>query len=97
MTNDSETPHVGTCKEAAPLRGRKRPLERVVIVISLFVAGAISIAVTIGILWELASEALAVLPGRRRLDRFGFFTETVWQPQAGSVRHLAADLGHACS
>ena len=34
------------------LKGRRRPLETG-IVVSLFVMGAISIAITLGILWEL--------------------------------------------
>jgi phosphate transport system permease protein len=64
------------------LRKRRRPGERVIVVL-LFAAGAISIAVTIGILYELGREALLFF-----LDdevSFGdFFTTTVWQPQAGS-------------
>ena len=67
---------------ASQLKKKRRPLETV-IVGSLFLAGAVSIAVTIGILWELGTESLlffrdeAVSVGR-------FFTSTVWQPQAGS-------------
>jgi len=39
------------------LRRRSRPAEAL-IVRSLFVAAAISVAVTLGILWELGSESL---------------------------------------
>lgn len=64
------------------LKRQRRPFESTVVV-SLFLAGAISIAITIGILWELGSESLLFF-----LDdavSFGdFFTTTVWQPQAGS-------------
>ena len=67
---------------ASKLKKRRRPAETA-IVGALFLAGAVSIAVTIGILWELGTESLlffrdeAVSVGR-------FFTSTVWQPQAGS-------------
>ncbi|MDJ0664892.1 MAG: phosphate ABC transporter permease subunit PstC [Acidimicrobiia bacterium] len=66
---------------AEQLKRRNRPFERV-IVGSLFISGAISIAVTIGILWELGSESLLFF----REDEVSlgkFFTSTVWQPQAG--------------
>jgi phosphate transport system permease protein len=63
------------------LKRKHRPLERV-IVSSLFIAGAISIAVTIGILWELGSESLLFfLDGKVSLGQF--FSSTEWQPQAG--------------
>ena len=39
------------------LKGRRRPLEGS-IVATLFVMGAISIAITLGILWELGKESL---------------------------------------
>ncbi|MBT8198490.1 MAG: phosphate ABC transporter permease subunit PstC [Acidimicrobiia bacterium] len=67
---------------ATQLRTTKRPLERAVVV-SLFLAGAISIAVTLGILWELGKEALLFF--QDEVVSIGdFFTTTVWQPQAGS-------------
>jgi ABC-type phosphate transport system permease subunit len=42
------------------LKGKRHPLERA-IVVSLFIAGALSIAVTVGILWELGKESLLFL------------------------------------
>ena len=39
------------------LRGERRVSERI-IVVTLFVCGAISIATTLGIVWELGKEAL---------------------------------------
>lgn len=64
------------------LRSRPRPLERF-IVVSLFLAGAVSIAVTIGILWELGSEALLFFLDDK-VSIGSFFGDTVWQPQAGT-------------
>ncbi|MDX1690520.1 MAG: phosphate ABC transporter permease subunit PstC [Acidimicrobiia bacterium] len=64
------------------LRRRSRPLERA-IVATLFVAGAISIAVTLGILWELGKESLLFF-GDEEVSLWGFLTTTTWQPQAGS-------------
>ena len=64
------------------LRTRRRPLERV-IVVALFLAGAISIAVTIGIVWQLGREALLFFFDEE-VSLGAFFSETVWQPQAGS-------------
>jgi len=64
------------------LRGRRRPLERAVIGF-LFTAAAISIAITIGILWELGSESLLFFQDEA-VSLWDFLTTTVWQPQAGS-------------
>ena len=63
------------------LKRRRRPLERF-IVGSLFISGAISIAVTVGILWELGTESLLFFLDDE-VSIGGFFTSTVWQPQAG--------------
>lgn len=64
------------------LRRSQRPFERVV-VLSLFLAGAISVAVTIGIVWELGSEALLFFRDEA-VSVSDFFTKTIWQPQAGN-------------
>ena len=66
------------------LRRRRRPRERF-IVAGLFLAGAVSIAVTIGIVWELGKEALLFfLDTDEGVSVSGFFTGTMWQPQAGT-------------
>ncbi|NNJ48596.1 MAG: phosphate ABC transporter permease subunit PstC, partial [Acidimicrobiia bacterium] len=62
------------------LKKRRRPGERVIIG-SLFFAGAISIAVTVGILWELGKESLLFFTDEV-VSVGQFFTSTVWQPQA---------------
>lgn len=67
---------------AESLSKRRRPGESV-IVASLFICGAISIATTLGILYELGKESLLFF----RDDRVSvaeFLTGTIWQPQAGS-------------
>lgn len=64
------------------LKGRRRPGETI-IVSSLFAAGAISIAVTIGIIWELGRESLLFFQDSA-VSFVDFITKTVWQPQAGS-------------
>ncbi len=62
------------------LRGRRKPTERV-IVISLLVSGAISIATTLGILWTLGTESLLFF--RDPVVSIGaFFSTTIWSPQA---------------
>jgi len=48
----------------------------------LFICGAISIATTIGILYELGKESLLFFQDER-VDFVGFITGTVWQPQGG--------------
>jgi phosphate transport system permease protein len=63
------------------LKRRHRPLERVIVGL-LFAAGAISIAVTIGILWELGSESLLFFVDGG-VSIWQFFSSTEWQPQAG--------------
>ncbi len=49
---------------------------------SLFIAGIASVLVTIGIVFILVKDALAffALP---EVTIFGFFTDTIWQPQIG--------------
>jgi phosphate transport system permease protein len=64
------------------LRRRPRRSERA-IVIALFATGAISVLVTVGILYELGSESLLFFTDE--VVSIGeFFTSTVWQPQAGT-------------
>ena len=63
------------------LKRRHRPFERFVVG-SLFVAGAISIAITVGILWELGSESLLFFLDDE-VSIGSFFTSTEWSPQAG--------------
>jgi phosphate transport system permease protein len=77
MTTDAEH---STMRDQ--LRKRRRPGERVIVAL-LFVAGAISIAVTVGILYELGREALLFFLDDE-VSFWDFFTTTVWQPQAGS-------------
>ena len=64
------------------LRGRRRPWERIVLAI-LAICGAISIATTIGILYELGKESLLFFQDPQ-VSVVDFFTTTIWQPQAGS-------------
>lgn len=49
----------------------------------LFICGAVSIAVTIGILWELGSESWLFF-GDERVDLGEFFGSTAWNPQVGT-------------
>ena len=64
------------------LRGRRRPWERIVLAV-LAICGAISIATTIGILYELGKESLLFFRDPE-VSLWSFFSTTVWQPQAGS-------------
>ncbi len=64
------------------LKGRRRPLERA-IVVSLFAMGALSIAITLGILWELGKESLLFF-GDERVSLWEFLTTTDWRPQVGT-------------
>jgi len=64
------------------LKGRRRPIERS-IVVTLFFAGAVSIAITLGILWELGKESLLFFQDEE-VSLWNFLTTTNWQPQAGS-------------
>ena len=76
---DTMTP--GSGDPLAGLARRRRPLESLVIA-SLFAAGAISVGVTIGILWELGKESLLFFQGDE-VSLADFLTTTIWQPQAG--------------
>jgi len=76
---DADSPSGTSTKPS--LKGRRRPIERA-IVISLFVAGAVSIAITVGILWELGKESLLFFQDEE-VSFWGFLTTTTWQPQAG--------------
>ena len=49
----------------------------------LFICGAISIATTVGILYELGKESLLFFTDER-VSWIDFLTGTVWQPQGGS-------------
>ncbi|REK21614.1 MAG: phosphate ABC transporter permease subunit PstC [Actinobacteria bacterium] len=64
------------------LTGKARPGE-LAIRAFLFLCGAISIATTIGIVYELGKESLLFFQDDA-VSVFDYFTETVWQPQAGS-------------
>lgn len=78
MTSETPTtPSVGQ-----QIRRRPRPLEAI-IVGSLFIAGAFSIAITLGIVYELGKESLLFFQDERVSLR-EFFGTTFWQPQAGS-------------
>lgn len=66
----------------AGLKGRRRPTETLILV-GLFAAGAISIGVTIGIVWELGKESLLFFQDEA-VSLVEFLTTTIWQPQAGS-------------
>lgn len=64
------------------LKKRSRPGESI-IVRSLLATGAISVAITLGILWELGSESLLFFLDDA-VSFWDYFSTTVWQPQAGS-------------
>jgi phosphate transport system permease protein len=64
------------------LAARRRPGERFIVAL-LFLAGAISIAITLGILWELGKEALLFFSDEA-VSLWDFLSTTVWQPQAGT-------------
>lgn len=64
------------------LKGRRRPTETLILA-GLFFAGALSIATTFGILWELGKESLLFFEDEA-VSVVEFLTTTVWQPQAGS-------------
>ena len=50
--------------------------------VALFLAGAVSVAITIGIVWELGKESLLFFQDEE-VSFWGFLTTTTWQPQAG--------------
>jgi phosphate transport system permease protein len=67
---------------AASLRKRSRPTELLIRAL-LFLCGAVSIATTLGILYELGKESLLFFQDER-VSIAEFLTGTVWQPGAGS-------------
>ena len=67
---------------AASLRRRSRPGE-LLIRVALFLCGVVSIATTLGILYELGKESLLFFQDDR-VSVSEFLTGTVWQPGAGS-------------
>lgn len=69
-------------REGSSLRKRPRPGE-LLIRAFLFVCGAISIATTVGILYELGKESLLFFQDDA-VTFLDYLTDTVWQPQAGS-------------
>lgn len=64
-----------------PFRRQARPGE-LAIQGFLFVCGALSIAITVGILYELGKESYLFFADER-VSVVDFLTSTVWQPQAG--------------
>ena len=73
------------------LKRRSRPGE-LAIRAFLFFCGAVSIATTIGILYELGKESWLFF-GDDQVSVVEFFTHTVWQPQAGVFGVLPLVLG----
>ncbi|HLU31246.1 MAG TPA: phosphate ABC transporter permease subunit PstC, partial [Acidimicrobiia bacterium] len=71
-----------TPPEPVSLARRPRPGE-LAIRGFLFVCGALSIAITIGIVYELGKESLLFFQDER-VDLWEFITNTVWLPQGGS-------------
>ncbi len=78
MTPESDVQDVGMEEQ---LQRKRRPFETFMVG-SLFIAGAISIAITVGILWELGSESLLFFTDEI-VSIGSFFTSTEWSPQAG--------------
>jgi phosphate transport system permease protein len=73
------------------LKRRSRPGE-LAIRGFLFFCGAVSIATTIGILYELGKESWLFF-GDEQVSIVEFFTHTIWQPQAGVFGVLPLVLG----
>lgn len=76
MTLDEKTE-----SEQVPFRKRPRPGDTLIRGF-LFVCGALSIAITVGIVYELGSESLLFFQDER-VSFIEFITTTVWQPQVG--------------
>jgi phosphate transport system permease protein len=70
-----------TSQDDRPFRKRPRPGE-LAIRGFLFFCGVLSIAITIGIVYELGKESLLFF-GDERVSLVEFLTTTVWQPQVG--------------
>ena len=77
----SETPAAAYRIPTGNLKGRRRPSETIIQSL-LFLSGAFSILVTIGIVYELGKEALLFfqMPNVHLLDTI---TSTRWQPHTG--------------
>jgi phosphate transport system permease protein len=73
------------------LMGGRHAGEKIILV-ALFVCGAISIATTVGILWELGKESLLFFQDPT-VSFWDYITGTVWQPQAGTFGIWALILG----
>lgn len=73
------------------LQASRRPGETIILIL-LFVCGAISIATTVGILWELGKESLLFFRDPN-VSLWEYISGTVWQPQAGSFGIWALVLG----
>jgi phosphate transport system permease protein len=73
------------------LMGGRRTGEKFILV-ALFVCGAISIATTVGILWELGKESLLFFQDPS-VSFWQYITGTVWQPQAGTFGIWSLILG----
>lgn len=74
-----------------PFARKPRPGEAVIRGL-LYICGAVSIATTVGILYELGRESLLFFQDDR-VTFWGFITETVWQPQVGNFGIWALILG----
>lgn len=76
----TESPAIKTDRNS--LKRRRRPGERFIVGF-LFLCGLISIATTVGIVYELGKESLLFFQDDR-VSFVDYFTDSVWQPQAGS-------------
>ena len=85
MTAETDKLPQGTLKK------KRRPGE-LAIRSFLFFCGVVSIATTIGILYELGKESWLFF-GDEQVSVVEFFTHTVWQPQAGVFGVLPLVLG----
>lgn len=78
MTTENQ---VDTDQLVRRLTKRRRPGETAVRAF-LYLCGAVTIAVTIGILYELGTESLLFFQ-EEEVTLLGFLTDTFWQPQVG--------------
>jgi phosphate transport system permease protein len=72
---------VETERGRSSLRKQRRPGESLIRGF-LFVCGAVSIAITVGIVYELGTESILFFQDER-VTIFEFLTTTMWQPQVG--------------
>ncbi len=72
--------HRSSYHRSSSLRKRRNPGESIIQAL-LFLAGAISILTTIGIVYELGKESLHFL---QQVSMLEFFTQTKWNPQLGN-------------